>query len=460
MAIDYKQLSAHLPEGDFKALAESIANHTGHDVTTVAMIGLGVASQTIMRKYRASYEHGGHLALGEMIIATGEPGDGKSRILSLWQTPVNEAQEAANKVYKDEAKQAALIDGHDEKKWKKEHPAPLNVRPISDATPEAIEAYLQASGGMFAIASAEQAAVNTLLGKSYKDKGSKANKDLILKGFAGEYHSSARVTRDGYSGFVAGSLVAFAQHSMASTILSDDDDSGLIERCLFIQSPKILGTRKFGRSIYPSIDALTYGRYCDVISDITSEVIEHPREFCDLIDLGVSPNGWDSIYAYRNRLETELADGGKYATGNVRGMAAKVDMHILKLASILHIVEGNKDVIIRDKYVTACIYLMDCYLSGFVTKTTIEHELSGLEAQKTHMMQYLSRKRAMTESQFYRDNQKVKIWAGHKYGLDKEPIKAAIKHTIDALLADGVIAIDQRIMPDGSAVIRQYILAN
>ena len=84
--------------------------------------------------------------------------------------------------------------------------------PITDATPEALDKILNGQHGFFIANSTEQGLANSLIGGMYSEKGN--NFDVLLKGFNAEWHSSSRVTRDGFSGKPHGGVLCISQDGL------------------------------------------------------------------------------------------------------------------------------------------------------------------------------------------------------------------------------------------------------
>ncbi len=81
--------------------------------------------------------------------------------------------------------------------------------------------------------------------------------------------------------------------------------------------------------------------------------------------------GWKLINKYRNLIEPDLADNGRYSHISLRGAAAKVDMNIMKISANLHLLShdvGSTSTISNECVKSAILIVNDL----------LEHQLSML----------------------------------------------------------------------------------
>jgi hypothetical protein len=234
-----------------KRLAIAVANAAQMPVSSVFLAGLGIFSAVAVRNYVVAYQHTDDIPVGLFIEIEQPSGTGKTRCLTAFQKPFFEAHEMRCKNWKREIEelerslaQAEGDESHEiEKKLKhlKKNPPPQPF--ITNATPESLEPHLTRSGGWFALASSEQGAINSMLGKSYNDSGRANNNDLMLNGFDGGYVASSRIGREGYCGEVRGAFIVFAQHGSIETMIKSSNGTGLAERIMFAVEQHYLGRR-------------------------------------------------------------------------------------------------------------------------------------------------------------------------------------------------------------------------
>ena len=421
-------LLKHLPEGHFKQYVGDVALMCSIHPSTSLLIALGIVSSVTSRVYAVQYQNGDTLPTGEYVIAGGLPGDAKSRLLKTFQHPIFDAHKETVKAYRAEKKAFEEDPENEGKKFKK--PYPIKIF-ITDTTTEALEPVLEESSGYFSLASAEQAVVNTLVGASYGGEGRKNNNDLPLKGFNAEYHASSRTTRTGYTGTVVGAITCFAQPAAIATILDRSEGSGVAERFLLVEEPTQQGTRDHTRQYYPQ--EYSQNVYNRIVKDIASLALEQPQDFDDLQAWRISKADWHKIYTYRNEIEPHLADGGKFSTATMRGVAAKVDMHIMKVGALLACLYEHPVGEIPSQFIDAAIGIMKDMLDNTLS-LLFKIGVVGFSAEEDCLIEYLGSHRGATRRQVVQAKTKVKPFSEAQKPGD------AIRQTIDRLIQKGVFA--------------------
>lgn len=419
-------LLKHLPDGDFKQYVGDVARMCNIHPSTSLLVGLGIVSSVSSRVFGVEYQNGEVLPTGEYIICGGLPGDAKSRMLKAYQKPIFDAQKEAYKAWK-QRKQDHDDDEASEGKFKE--PAPARIF-ITDTTTEALEPILSESGGYFSLASAEQAVVNTLTGASYGGEGRKSNNDLPLKGFNAEYHASSRTTRNGYTGTVVGSITCFAQPAAIETILGKSEGSGMAERFLLAEEPTQQGTRDHTRQDYPK--EYSQNVYNRITKELAGLALEQ-RDFDDLQAYRISKADWLKIYLFRNEIEPHLADGGKYSTATMRGVASKVDMHIMKIAALLACLYDHPIGEIPSQFIDASMGIMKDMLDNTLS-LLFKIGVIGFDAEEGVIIDYLGSHRGATRRQVRQAMHRVKPFCEAQDKGDE------IRQTIDRLIQKGVVA--------------------
>jgi len=330
-------LLRYVPDSGFKRFVIQTVRQCQLPESTVFLNMVGIYASVACRKWAVCYATGGMLPIGLYVVTEQPPGTGKTRCQSIAQYPffkiksqlttdttkrLKVLEESKDRTDADEAELLKL----------KEQEACVTSRPfITNATPEAIEKELLATNGYFSAVSSEQGLFNSMLGLSYAN-GSANNNDLVLHGLDGGYMSSSRVTRSGYHGHVIGGIVLFAQDGSVQKILEASNGTGLAERFLMLCEPHNLGKRNHSLRVH--IDealANEYASRCNFAED----VYQAPISKNDLAILKPSNAGYQMIEDYRQRIEPQIDDGGKFSHIALRGAAAKIDMQILKLAANL-----------------------------------------------------------------------------------------------------------------------------
>ncbi|HCH5612495.1 TPA: DUF3987 domain-containing protein [Vibrio parahaemolyticus] len=394
---------------------------------TTFLTVLSTFSSVACRAYRVNYEHGGSQPLSINFCGEQPPAAAKSRVLSEAQKPViNEVMRESKAIRKEiEAKQAA-IDCENDKDAEKQLKAELKQAQkrlsglfefITDATPEALDMCLSHTNGYYSIASAEQGAINTLMGLSYGDGKGTQNRDLVLKGWNGEWHSSKRKSRDSYTGFVVGAISAIAQDGMIENLLKASDTSGAIERFILWSESTLLGERDHTK--YHTMNDEAVNAYHSALVELYSQIAN--RDYNDLPALSLSVRAWDKIKLRRNRLEPTIANDGENANSLLRGLIGKYDIHVMKVAACLHLSNDRNNLLIHDDRVTEAMAIVDCYilhLKGLINESAIvafsEREKAVIEYVKpkqrvkaTNVVNALSRRKCFIKGKKTRDSKAV-----------------------------------------------------
>lgn len=421
-------LLAHLPDGDFKRYVGDVAKMCNIYPSTSLLVALGVVSSVACRLFGVAYQNGDVLPAGEYVICGGLPGDAKSRMLKSFQRPIFDAQKAAYKAWKQRKQTHEESEEEGKKPFKEPPPARIF---ITDSTVEALEPLLVESNGYFSLASAEQAVVNTLVGAVYGGDGRKNNNDLPLKGFNAEYHASSRATRNGYTGVVVGAITCFAQPAAIETMLSESKGSGMAERFLLAQEPTQQGSRDHTKQHYPT--EYSQNVYNRIVTGMADKVLELTQDFGELQAYRISKEDWKAIYQFRNTIEPHLADGGKYSTATMRGVASKVDMHIMKIAALLAYLYDHPIGEIPSQFIHAAMAIMQDMIENTLN-LLFKVGVIGFDSEEGCIIEYLGEKKSATRRQIQQAKAKVKPFK------ESQKPNEAIRNTIDRLITKGVIA--------------------
>lgn len=301
---------------------------------TATLTALGIVSSAVSMRYAVCFKHGTTKPTGLYVVTEQPPSTGKSSVLEAFELPIAKAINEMNNAIAT----ANELDGQKE--------PPFYKAFITDATPEALESILHGNFGHFCMASAEQGIVNSMLGVTYGDggqKGRKSNKDLILKGYSGEWHSSVRTTRKGYSGKVYGAVTVIAQEQTIDTILEQSDGTGVAERFLMLSEPSLLGYRDHTKA-RPERDGFLELAYRTAVEKLIDEykatVLRDSFGYENLHCLHLPAACWDQIHSHQQQIESMIKNGGRYAHSVLRGAAGKFDQRVMKIAAVLHVIES------------------------------------------------------------------------------------------------------------------------
>ncbi|MFW8565148.1 DUF3987 domain-containing protein [Orrella sp. 11846] len=342
---------------------------------TVCLAGLGVVSGMVAGARAVERRGYGRVPTGLYIAVEQPPSTGKSYAINGFRDPLLKQLKKANKAFIEKTQEMAKDAGEDEPKF-----VPCLDLFQSNATPEAMEQIAENNKGLFSVVGDEQAAIDTLLGLTYGEGNN--NNGLVLNGFAGEYFSSARVTRKGFKGYVFGGVTVMAQEGTARKIVQGSQGQGVVERFLLWNEPNLLGDRLL--EYHEMTTTLEYEQMASNL--VRLAVAQYSKEdsgLDTLPTLKITSEGWAAIKALRLEVEPLLADDGKYSHPLLRGAAGKVDMQVMKIAATLHMTDECLELvtpdtlywephyIIHDKYVTMAIE---------VVKVTLEQLIHTLEA--------------------------------------------------------------------------------
>lgn len=390
--------------------AKDLAQMVEMPTDTVCLAGLGVVS-AIVAGARVIKRRDGYSTVpaGLYIAVEQPPSTGKSSIINGFRNPILKHLIDANKRFVQQTKDAAKEAGEEEPKFVQ----CLNLFQ-SNATPEAMEEIVANNNGLFSIVGDEQAAIDTLLGLTYGDKGNN-NNGLILNGFAGEYFNSARVTRKGFNGVPYGGVTVMAQEGTARKIVQGSQGQGVVERFLLWNEPNLLGSRK--RGFHELTTEEEYGQIASNLVKLALEQYKKEGEGIDaLASLGLTRDGYKAIHALMQDIEPLLADDGKYSHPLLRGAAGKADMQVMKIAATLHMADESLALVtpdtmywqphyqIKDEYVKMAIEVVKVTLDQLI-HTLETNGIIGRDSYMDALADYLEGKhkpltaRAIAQSQ-------------------------------------------------------------
>ena len=378
-----------------KRISQQVSQQTHLPISTVALMGLGVFSAMVAQKYNVLYQNGMPFPLGLYAVAEQPSGTGKSWCLSTFQMPFiklqNKALKRARKSIDTLIVEILELTGKKEPSKDDSEIKRLTALVarlemglyITNTTPEGLEMTLIETGGFFSAVSSEQGLFNSLLGNLYKPEGSSNNNDMALNGFDGGHTNNLRAGRKSYKGNVVGGITCFAQPGTIEIVLKASNGTGLSERFLMLSEPHSLGKRDHTKQAYYDKALIDdYKKTCGIIESI----FEKPLKISELLNLTISHDGWLKINEYRNHIESGLADGGKFSHVALRGSASKINMQIMKLASVLHLMEsGSFSTTVDDKHVISAIAMADDLLEANL-KLCKDKGIMGVKSEFTSIL--------------------------------------------------------------------------
>lgn len=418
-----------------KALSIAMSGAMYLPVNTVFLMGLAVFSSIACRRYVVNYQYGGDVPIGIYAVAEQPSGTGKSWCLTTFQKPFFKVHHARFEQYKTDLNRLKSIPKDeltdDDKLALKDLlanlPPPLFA---TNATPEALEQYINNTNGFFSAVSSEQGLFNSLLGLSYGDNKKANNNDLILNAYDGGYMNSMRVGRDGYQGYVIGGVALFAQQGSIEKVIEASGGTGLSERFLMLAEPHNLGKRDRTKST--AIDKNALDAYNEIAERLANGALNNVKS--DLAALNISNNGHRLMNEYLNIIEPHLVNGGKFSHAFLRGAAGKLNIQVMKIAANLHLLAGGLfEPDIDDKHVKAAIGITQ---ELFEANINLCHDkgIMGTKAEYTAVLNYLASKNgARVEREIVnslRNTTPFKTFTGNKSALIKSTLTEMVEQRL------------------------------
>jgi hypothetical protein len=370
--------------------AREASNNNQFPLETTTLIAIGVASQICSTAYCVSKgTSNSRMPVGLYVLGEQPPGSAKTSTLECLQegfmnsiSEINKKREEVRKqIAKSEKDKKGDLDDYELKELAENQMLRL---PMTDPTPEAVDESMTKTNGLFALCSTEQGLIKTMIGGAYSD--GQSNKDIILKGFNGEWHASDRVSRSGFFGKPHGSMIAISQEGVIDMVLKKSDGTGLCERFLMILEGNMFGTRNpemYGAGTYDKINDFN-----NIASIITNRIKKTGIE--DLAMIRISKEAYRLVINQMIDIEPSLADGEKYSTSLFRGIWSKMAFQMYKVAATIHVMEGydeNKEI---DKdTMTIAIAVVKSILMGMVSLCE-EKGISGKNVEISKLEDYMA----------------------------------------------------------------------
>ncbi|MGJ7459443.1 DUF3987 domain-containing protein [Halomonas sp. RA08-2] len=372
---------------------------------TAVITALGAFSGIASMAFSTGYADGNRLPLGLYTVAEQPPATAKSRLLNSFATPWLKDLRGYN------AQQAEDSESEESEDGKGSKPEMLPY-PFSNATPEAMEQAMELSNtGHFWLQSAEQGAIRMLFGDGVKDRPK--NFDLALKGFNGEFHASARVTRKKLQKEVYGAITVLAQAGSIRTILANSDGDGLAERFLYVAEPHNLGRRTHeGRVPDPFIKA-DYENALERVLTHYQTIQQGKRGDLDSLHyLGFSDNAHEMLRQHRIRIEGRLAQHADNGEMVMTAILGKSDMQAMKLAAVMYLGDSlalGKPYAARipDEYLTAGLELA-LTIAAHVESVLVSLDKIGPEAARDAIRRQFDKRAERTIREVVQNVKKVK----------------------------------------------------
>lgn len=385
-------------------------------LSTLILVGLGVASGMTAKKWNCAYLKKGTSPICLYIVAEQGAGKGKTYALDIFKQPLKDIVSKTSKKFrklinnKKNEKLQHTIKGVDEKekgatqKYKakikmideeikslEDREKSINsFNPITQTTPEALEESLNKTNGFFIVASDEKSLIDTLI----IPKNKKSNV-VLLNGRDAGYYQSIRVGRKGYVGTLTGSFIVFAQKGPIKSIINASDNTGLFERFLIACEPEV-DKRPYSELSDDEIQADVnhyenlYNVYASKFAFL-EELILNPLHYDELESLKISKNSWDDIYKFQNDYKNKIIHN-HLSSDMLETMIEKADKQVMSIASnlyLLDLADNNSplenDNQIPDYYVVYAIHMVKEIMNG-----TVDYfKLNGHVIKKEYVREFL-----------------------------------------------------------------------
>lgn len=206
---------------------------------------------------------------------------------------------------------------------------------VDDVTPEALVSTMKENDDRIGIVSAEGGIFGTMAGR-YNDH---TNIDIFLKGYSGEYYSTARIGRQGNTlKHPLITIVLAVQPQVICDIMDNKEFSGrgLLARFLYSIPNSLVGSRKYRTE--PVNKALKED-YNNLIKDLLKT---NEMDFERTIHLSEEADLQSEIY--NQQIERRLTDDLE----QIEEWAGKLHGNTMRIAAIFHIVTENGELMASD----------------------------------------------------------------------------------------------------------------
>lgn len=203
---------------------------------------------------------------------------------------------------------------------------------VDDVTPEALVSTMKENNDRIGIVSAEGGIFGTMAGR-YNDH---TNIDIFLKGYSGEYYSTARIGRQGNTlKHPLITIVLAVQPQVICDIMDNKEFSGrgLLARFLYSIPNSLVGSRKYRTE---PVNKALKEEYNNLIKDLlkTNEMdFDRPIRLSEEADL--------QSEIYNQQIERRLTDDLE----QIEEWAGKLHGNTMRIAAIFHIVKYGWDAV-------------------------------------------------------------------------------------------------------------------
>lgn len=213
-----------------------------------------------------------------------------------------------------------------------EHKALIDINVKTNSTAAAADDLAAKQGGLFSIISDEAEALSVLVGNTYSSGDQNQDFEIFLKGWDGGYFSSGRISREGYTGYVRGSIVVCAQDSVVSQLIKTAETGrGVFDRVLIFLEPDIMGHRNHSEAAL-----------CETVrSNLETDWLSMMREIVRTKNKSFKFNddAKRQLASIRDSFEPYTRRGEIYGSDIWRGTVSKAGAQICKIACGMYAID-------------------------------------------------------------------------------------------------------------------------
>ncbi|CAM0047182.1 DNA helicase [Vibrio phage K394] len=426
--------------------AREASMHYEFPVQTSSLITLGLVSHVVQLAFCSKFKTYRELPCGLYVVSEQGKAASKSPLfdaikgdaddyLSEWNRKIIKER---NQAIKELAQRGSKQGPGDEMLDEDSNKNPLHLF-VTNPTPEALEYTAGKQGGVFSVASTEKTVLSVLFGNAYGDASAgSTNLELPLSGFVGEKPKVLRIKREGILTRASGAITILSQPGTVQTILAASSNTGLSERFLMLIEPRI--TKKDLQDMWSK--GTPNGKpHLDLLEKVMRKIIDIAKnqktlEIQDRQALTFSKESTDFIEEYRRDCKMRGFDeDSPFSNELIVGYLLKSDMQIMKMATVIHVIEslisGNTvPKVIKHEYVLTAFQVVRSLVKG-VPIICEESGLIGDNSLSEVIENYLRGKGRKDAKSIYNSVRKNEKFLAIPTKLRKDKFDKALKDAVN-----------------------------
>lgn len=337
---------------------EGVAESTQTPIDAAGMAAISILSTTLAKRFYISLTGEWRESLNTYTILALPPGNRKSSVFKALQEPVTryekEERKRLSKVLSEQkTKLKAKLKRLDylEKEYAKIgdqftlnqiNDLAIEVKELNalylprfiteDITPEKLADLMAENNEKMAILSAEGGGIFSIMAGRYASDG-KANFEIFLKGFSGDYCAVDRIGRETkILNEPALTIGLFIQPHVIQNVPASFRERGLMDRFLYSFPRSIVGYRKISPQL---IGEEVKNRYLMNVKKLLS------MEVKEAVELTLLDNARQAEETLRGKIEKMFLEGGELA--EMKEWGSKLAGQIIRISGLLHLAEHVND---------------------------------------------------------------------------------------------------------------------